>query len=92
MIVRVMGVGQFRLTAEDMEAVNAVDDAVSAAVEAGDQEAFSNALTALADVIQRVGDALPDDEFVGSDAIVPDPDTPVEQAKAMLTEEGLIPD
>lgn len=87
-----MGVGQFRLTEEDKEAVNSVDDKVMAAVEAGDQEAFTAALTALADLIQKVGDAVADDEFVGSDAIVPDPETSVEEARGMLSDEGLIPD
>lgn len=87
-----MGVGQFRLTDEDKEAVNAVDDKVMAAVESGDQAEFSAALKTLADLIQNVGDALADDEFVGSDAIIPDTETSVEEARSMLTEEGLIPD
>ena len=87
-----MGVGQFRLTDEDKEAVNSVDDKVQAAVESGDQAQFTEALRTLTDLIQKVGDPLPDDEFVGSDAIVPDPDTSVEDARGMLSEEGLIPD
>lgn len=92
MIVRIMGVGQFRLTDEDKEAVNSVDDKVMAAVESGDQAEFTAALKTLAELIQDVGDALADDEFVGSDAIVPDPETSVDEARSMLTEEGLIPD
>ncbi|MCB0882456.1 MAG: hypothetical protein KDC33_09620 [Thermoleophilia bacterium] len=87
-----MGVGQFRLTDEDKEAVNSVDDKVMAAVESGDQAEFTAALKTLAELIQDVGDALADDEFVGSDAIVPDPETSVDEARSMLTEEGLIPD
>ena len=87
-----MGVGQFRLTDEDKEAVNSVDDKVMAAVESGDQAEFTAALKTLAELIQDVGDALADDEFVGSDAIVPDPETSVDEARCMLTEEGLIPD
>ncbi len=87
-----MGVGQFRLTDEDKEAVNSVDDKVLEAVESGDQAAFTAALQALCDLVQKVGDPVPDDEFVGSDAMIPDPETSVNEAKSMLTEEGLIPD
>lgn len=91
MIVRIMGEGQFRLGDEDMEAVNAADGAVEAALAAGDQAAFSAALAELAAVIRRVGDPLPDDEFVGSDVVVPGPDTTLAEADGLLSDDGLIP-
>ena len=72
MIVRVLGVGQFRLDDADMAVVEKADDAVEAAIAASDDAAFTAALAGLVDTIQSVGDAVGDDEFVASDVIVPD--------------------
>ena len=38
------------------------------------------------------GVRLADDELIASDAVVPDADTTLTEAKALLSEEGLIPD
>jgi hypothetical protein len=91
-IVRILGVGQFRLDKDAYAAANAIDDRVQAALDAGDDEAFHEALLELAATIERAGSPLPAEEFVGSDAVVPGPDTTLEEARAMLSSEGLIPD
>lgn len=93
MIVRVLGRGQFRLDDADMAAVEQADDAVEAAIAADDEKAFQAALAALIATIQRVGDAVPDDEFIGSDIIVPDQDITLAEARTLESDEGegLIP-
>ena len=93
MIVRVLGVGQFRLDDGDIAVVEAADDAVEAAIAAGDESAFSVALTGLVATIHEVGDPVPDDEFVVSDVVVPDADTTLGDAAAMgaTAGEGLFP-
>jgi hypothetical protein len=90
-IVRIMGVGQYRLADTDMEKVNSADAAVEAAVEAGDEDALHTALVELSAVIQALGTEVPTDEFIGSDVIVPDPETTVEEARQLLSDDGLIP-
>lgn len=94
MIVRVLGYGQFRLDDGDMAAVQAADDAVEAAIAAGDEAGFRAALGGLIDTITSAGDAVPDDEFIASDVIVPDRDTTLAEAREIEGEagEGLIPD
>jgi hypothetical protein len=91
-IVRILGVGQFRLDDEACAAVNAIDDRVQAALEAGDDATFQAALRELAAAVERSGEPLPADEFVGSDAVVPGPDTTLDEARSLLSSEGLIPD
>jgi hypothetical protein len=92
-IVRILGVGQFRLEADDLPAVEAADDAVEKAIAASDDGALKRALSDLIDVIVQTGDPVPDQEFVPSDAVVP----PVDSTLADLAgigadgEEGLIP-
>ena len=93
MIVRVLGHGQFRLDDGDIAKVEAADDAVEAAIAADDEGAFQAALGGLIDTIVSVGDAVPDDEFIGSDVIVPDRDITLAEARTLESEagEGLIP-
>ena len=54
MIVRILGEGQFDLPGEVLDDINALDDAVTAAVEAGDEEAFASALASLLDRQQEM--------------------------------------
>ena len=93
MIVRILGVGQYRLDDGDVSQVEQADDAVEAAIAAKDGAAFTAALNGLVDTIQKVGDPVGDDEFVASDVIVPDRDTTLDDAAAYHDDdgEGLIP-
>lgn len=91
MIVRILGEGQYRLDDAAFAAVSEIDDRVQAAHDSNDADGFHTALEALAQAVREKGAALADDEFVGSDAIVPGPDTSLAEARALLGEEGLIP-
>lgn len=92
MIVRILGEGQYKLSDAAADELNAIDDRLEKAVENGDEEAFATELAALVAAVRSHGEALGDDELVGSDAVVPDPDTSLEDARRLLSEEGLIPD
>lgn len=92
MIVRILGEGQYRVPASAVDDLNAIDEALEAAVKDSDEAAFAKQLAALVHAVRAHGDALGDDELIGSDAIVPDPDTTLEEARHLLSEEGLIPD
>jgi len=92
-IVRILGLGQFRLDQDDLPAVEAADDRVEAAITAGDEVALRRALSDLIDVIVQTGRPVPDQEFVTSDVIVPPADASLADLAAMGAEgeEGLIP-
>jgi len=90
-IIRILGVGQYRLDEVHHAAANVIDDKVQAAYDADDEAAFHAAVGQLVALIQRDGTPLPVDEFVGSDAVVPGPDTTLEEAHQLLSPEGLIP-
>jgi hypothetical protein len=91
-IVRILSVGQYRVPDESCAELNRVDDAVQAAAESDDEKAFARALQDLVDEVERLGEAVPAQELIGSDAIVPAPGTTLEEARALLSSEGLIPD
>jgi hypothetical protein len=92
-IVRILGLAQFRLEADDLPAVEAADDAVEKAIASGDEAALKVALSDLIDVIVQTGDPVPDQEFVPSDVVVPPADSTFADLAGIGAdgEEGLIP-
>lgn len=94
MIVRVLGEGQWRIESAGQVELNALDDAVEAAVQAGDQEKLAEALRQLHDKVRAIGTEVPDEELADSDLILPETDATLDEVRALLSEsdEGLIPD
>ncbi len=92
MIVRILGEGQWQVTDEVIEAMNALDEAVEKAVQAGDEATFGSTLTALLDAVRQQGTRLEDDSLEDSDLILPPSDASLEEVRALLTDEGLVPD
>jgi hypothetical protein len=92
MIVRILGEGQWDLDDAHLEPLNALDSSVEQAIEAGDEAAFTRGLVALLDVVRQQGTRLEDDALEDSDVILPMSDATLEEVRALLTEEGLVPD
>ena len=92
MIVRIATEDQYEIAGDDYTRLNDLDDAVVAAVEAGDEEQYAKRFAELIDYIRSSGTRLEDAELRESDVIVPPPDTDLEEAKKEFTGEGLIPD
>ena len=91
MIVRLLGEGQLTLADDDLAEVNRFDDALTAAVEAGDEPRFAQCLADLVDRVRTLGTPVADDELAESDVIVPGPASSLAEVRALLGEEGLIP-
>jgi hypothetical protein len=90
-IVRIMGEGQIEIGPDDLEALNALDSGLEAAIEAGDEETFRVRLHALLDKVRHVGKTLPDDSLEPSELILPPSDASMDEVREMLGNEGLIP-
>ena len=91
MIVRILTEGQLEVADDRVDGLNGLDAAVEQAVEAGDRDAFAQALAALLDGVRDAGVPLPDDVLHDSDLILPPADATLEEVRAMLGDEGLIP-
>ena len=91
MIVRVSGEGQYRLDNAD-DKLGELDNAVVAAVQAGDEGAYRASYDALLQFVRASGSLLAEDELVGSDLILPPPDLSLKEAEREFQGEGLIPD
>ncbi len=92
MIVRISGLGQYRVDDSGLPKLNELDNAAVAAVEAGDEDGFRTLLNQMHDLVRAEGAPLSDDELVESQVIVPPADTSLAEAQADFSGEGLIPD
>jgi len=92
MIIRILGEGQWDLPAEHLEPLNALDAAVERAVEKRDEGGFRAGMAALLDAVRQQGTRLEDDSLEDSELILPPSDATLEEVRALLTEEGLVPD
>ena len=93
MIVRISGEGQFKLPDEDEERLNELDNRAVSAVEQGDEGGFRELWSQMLEFVSADGrNALPDEELVESDIILPPRDITFEEAQGEFTGEGLIPD
>ncbi len=91
MIVRVLGEGQFDVPDDALPGLNELDSVVEAAVAAGDTEKFSVALGALLDAVRDVAGPHDLESLDESDLILPPSDATIDEVRAMLDEDGLIP-
>jgi hypothetical protein len=91
-IVRILGEGQRDVPDAELAALNALDLDLQAAVDAGDEEKFAPALAALLERVRQVGAPRPDEEIVPSDLVLPSADASLAEVRALLGDEGLIPD
>ena len=91
MIVRILGEGQRSVDDADLDGLNALDSELIAAVDSGDADGFSRALSSLLDKVRQIGKALPDDEIVPSDLVLPSADASLDEVRELLGDEGLIP-
>jgi len=90
-IVRIMGEGQLEIDDSRLTELNPLDDALSAAVESGDDAQFRSALVALLDAVRSLGSPVADDTLVDSDLVLPFAEAHIDEVRELLSGEGLIP-
>ncbi|MEV0589197.1 hypothetical protein [Nonomuraea sp. NPDC050310] len=91
MIIRIMGEGQVEVAPDDIATLNELDNELEGAIVAGDEGAFRERLHALLDKVRHVGKSLPDESLEPSELILPPADASMEEVRAMLGDQGLIP-
>lgn len=92
MIIRILGEGQYDVADDQIAGLNALDDRLLSAVESDDAVAFDPALRALLESVRRIGKPMAQDALVPSELVLPDADTDLARVRALLSDEGLIPD
>nr|WP_290670222.1 hypothetical protein [Ardenticatena sp.] len=91
MIVRISTVGQYRVSEDLLDRLNALDNDLVASIQESDEATFREKYQAMLDLVQREGEPVGEDEIVPSDIILPPPDLSLEEARTLFTGEGLVP-
>jgi hypothetical protein len=92
MILRILGSGQYEVGDEALDSLNKLDDLLTQAVEANDEDGFAQALGQLLAEVREQGREVPEDYLGPSELVLPGPDTTLEEVRELLSDEGLIPD
>ncbi|RAG85356.1 hypothetical protein DN069_11890 [Streptacidiphilus pinicola] len=91
MIVRILTEGQFEIPDTLVERLNELDNAVLAALDSGEEQEFKVSLAALLGAVREAGTPVAADFLGASDATLPYADATVEETRALLKSDGLIP-
>jgi hypothetical protein len=91
-IVRISGEGQFTLPDGDAERLNDLDNQAVEAVERGDDDGFRELFEQMLELVASDGEAVPADELIESDVIIPPRDIGFDEAQREFSGDGLIPD
>ena len=92
MIVRILTEGQYNLPGAHVDELNELDNAVVEVVADEDRDGFEKALKQMLDLVRDNGTAVPVDELMESDLVLPEPDITLEEAEELFIGEGLLPD
>ncbi|HQE98019.1 MAG TPA: hypothetical protein PKY20_07425 [Methanothrix sp.] len=90
MIVRILGIGQFKLDDRHIDSLNKIDNQIVEHVSKGREKEFRKDLAKIISMIQEKGEAMDPAEIVPSDIIVPPADMTLDEAKQVFSGEGLI--
>lgn len=86
MIIRILTEGQYRLRGQALSDLDALDDKLLDALEAGDKEEFNNTFREVLALIRGCGTRISDNELVESDLILPAPETTFEEAQKLFAD------
>ncbi len=92
MIVRILGEGQFNLPGAVIDQLNQLDNKMVEAVETQNQQGFQQLLGEMLGLVREKGEALPVEELVESDLILPEADLTLDEAEHIFVGDGLFPD
>ena len=91
MIVRIATEGQYDLDDGEADRLNELDNAVVAAVEAGNEDNFHELFDRMIELVRDRGRPVPDEELVESEVILPPPDLSFAEAGEQFSGDGILP-
>lgn len=92
MIIRILTEGQWRFPAAMLDDLNDIDNSIVDVLADDTEGEFRALLTKMITMVKENGTPLELDELEESDAIIPDPDITLEEAKELFVGAGVVPD
>jgi hypothetical protein len=90
-IVRISTEGQYEVDDAQAERLNELDNAVVAAVEAGNESNFHELYDQMIELVRSQGRRVPDEDLVESEVILPPPDLSFAEAGEQFSGDGILP-
>ena len=91
MIVRIATEGQYDVDDNQAARLNELDNAVVAAVEAGNEDNFRQLYDQMIELVRERGRPVPDEELLESEVILPPPDLSFAEAGEQFSGDGILP-
>ena len=91
MIIRILTEGQWRFPAAMLDDLNDIDNSIVDVLADNDEGEFRNLLAKMIKMVKDNGTPLELDELEESDAIIPEPDITIEEAKELFVGAGIVP-
>ncbi len=91
MIIRILTEGQWRFPAAMLDDLNDIDNAIVDVLADDDEGEFRSLLDKMIAMVKENGTPLELDELEESDAIIPEPDITIEEAKELFVGAGIVP-
>ena len=90
MIVRILGIGLFKLADRHLDSLNKIANQIVEHVSKGREKEFRKDLAKIISMIHEKGEAMDPAEIISSDIIVPPEDMTLDEARQVFSGEGLI--
>jgi hypothetical protein len=90
-IVRISTEGQYDVDDDQAARLNELDNAVVAAIEAGNEDNFRELYDQMIELVRSQGRRVPDEELMGSEVIMPPPDLSFAEAGEQFSGDGILP-
>ncbi len=91
MIIRIISEGQYRFPGAKLDDLNEIDNSLVDVVASDDRETFHRLFKTMVEMVRTQGTLLADDELEESDAVIPEPDITLEEAKSLFIGAGVVP-
>ena len=91
MIIRIMTEGQYRFPSALVDDLNDIDHSIVDVVADDNEKEFRRLLGEMLNMVREKGSPLPIDEIEESDAVLPEPDITLEEAKELFIGTGVVP-
>ena len=91
MIIRILTEGQWRFPAAMLDDLNDIDNSIVDVLADDNEGEFRSLLDKMIAMVKDNGTPLELDELEESDAIIPDPDITIEEAKELFVGAGIVP-
>ncbi len=91
MIIRILTEGQWRFPAAMLDDLNDIDNSIVDVLADNNEEEFRGLLNKMITMVKEKGTPLELDELEESDAIIPEPDITLEEAKELFIGTGVVP-